>query len=172
MFTPSFTPGVMNTLFYLEESRGEKRISPPGDNFTPGGKRRPWSQSLPLGVKLWMGLRSPWHLIKVIHLRFSFGIIWYDRFLPIFSTVWPRKFLPNKMLGKVAIFRRKSFEKLRGKFSERFFSAEKNVRKSIIKYIREIFCALFRVARFFLVQTYQNSKNMQNDRKLYQMIEK
>jgi hypothetical protein len=81
-------------------------------------------------------------------------------------------FLPNKMLGKVAIFRRKSFEKLRGKFSERFFSAEKNVRKSIIKYIREIFCALFRVARFFLVQTYQNSKNMQNDRKLYQMIEK
>jgi hypothetical protein len=55
MFTPSFTPRV-NTLYCLEEWRGEQRISPPGDNFTPGGLIRRWGQSLPLGAKLRMGL--------------------------------------------------------------------------------------------------------------------
>jgi hypothetical protein len=35
----------MNTLYCLEEWRGEQRISPPGDNFTPRG------QNSPLGVK-------------------------------------------------------------------------------------------------------------------------
>jgi hypothetical protein len=42
-------PGV-NTLYGLEEWRGEQRISPLGDNFTPRG------QSSPLGAKLRMGL--------------------------------------------------------------------------------------------------------------------
>jgi hypothetical protein len=28
----------MNTLYFLEEWRGEQRISPPGDNFTPRGQ--------------------------------------------------------------------------------------------------------------------------------------
>jgi hypothetical protein len=68
----------MNTLYYLEEWRGEQRIRPPwkkftpvrqlcprgksspqGDNFapgekkfTPGGQLRPWGQSLPPPLKL------------------------------------------------------------------------------------------------------------------------
>jgi hypothetical protein len=32
----------VNILYCLEEWRGEQRISPPGDNFTPGGQLRPW----------------------------------------------------------------------------------------------------------------------------------
>jgi hypothetical protein len=35
----------VNTLYCLEEWRGEQRISPPGDNFTPRG------QNSPLGSK-------------------------------------------------------------------------------------------------------------------------
>jgi hypothetical protein len=45
MFTPLFNPGV-NTLYCLEEWRGEQRISALGDNFTPRG------QNSPLGAKL------------------------------------------------------------------------------------------------------------------------
>jgi hypothetical protein len=37
MFTPSFTPGV-NTLYCVEEWRGEQWISPPGDNLTARGQ--------------------------------------------------------------------------------------------------------------------------------------
>jgi hypothetical protein len=44
------SPARVNTLCCLDEWGGEQRISPPGDNFTPGG------QSLPLGAKLSMGL--------------------------------------------------------------------------------------------------------------------
>jgi hypothetical protein len=49
----------VNTLYCLEEWRGEQKISPLGDNFTPGG------ESLPLGAKLRMGLclhllNNPW----------------------------------------------------------------------------------------------------------------
>jgi hypothetical protein len=40
----------VNTFYCLEEWRGEQRISPLGDKFTPGG------QSLPPGVELRMGL--------------------------------------------------------------------------------------------------------------------
>jgi hypothetical protein len=31
----------VNTLYVLEEWRGEQRISPPGDNFTPRGQNSP-----------------------------------------------------------------------------------------------------------------------------------
>jgi hypothetical protein len=62
MFTPLFNPGV-NTLYCLEEWRGEQRISPPEDNFTPRGQNSPpgdniapGGQSLSLGAKLRMGL--------------------------------------------------------------------------------------------------------------------
>jgi hypothetical protein len=58
---PSFTPRV-NTLYCLVDWRGEQRISPPGDNFTPSGKNSPLgdnfapgSQSLPSGAKLNLG---------------------------------------------------------------------------------------------------------------------
>jgi hypothetical protein len=52
------------TLYCLEEWRGEQRISPPGDNFTPpqgtkftpGEHFRHWGQSLPIGAKLRIGL--------------------------------------------------------------------------------------------------------------------
>jgi hypothetical protein len=54
----------VNTLYCLEEWRGEQIISPPGDNFTPRGQNSPLGdnftpggQSLPLGAKLRMGLR-------------------------------------------------------------------------------------------------------------------
>jgi hypothetical protein len=39
----------VNTFYCLEEWRGEERISPPGDNFTPRGQLRPWGQRI--GVK-------------------------------------------------------------------------------------------------------------------------
>jgi hypothetical protein len=50
----------VNTLFYLEEEewRGEQRISPPGNNFTTRGQISPLGQSLPIGVKVRMGLRE------------------------------------------------------------------------------------------------------------------
>jgi hypothetical protein len=56
----NFTPGPqgwisplgVNTLYCLEEWRGEQRISPPGDNFTPRGQIHPWGTTLPLGVKV------------------------------------------------------------------------------------------------------------------------
>jgi hypothetical protein len=35
MFTPSFTPRGEHSTVYVEEWRGEQRISPPGDNFAP-----------------------------------------------------------------------------------------------------------------------------------------
>jgi hypothetical protein len=46
------------TLYCLEECRGEQRISPPGDNFTPRGQNSPlgdnfdpgWGSSSPLGA--------------------------------------------------------------------------------------------------------------------------
>jgi hypothetical protein len=54
----------VNTLYCLEEWRGEQRISPPGDNFTPRGQNSPLGTTSPLGskfaprrVKLRMGLR-------------------------------------------------------------------------------------------------------------------
>jgi hypothetical protein len=53
----------VNTLYCLEEWRGDQRIYPPGDNFTPreqsavlGYKFAPGGQSFPLGAKLWMWL--------------------------------------------------------------------------------------------------------------------
>jgi hypothetical protein len=42
----------VNTLYCLEEWRGEQRISPPGDNFNPRGKIHPWGTTSPLGVKV------------------------------------------------------------------------------------------------------------------------
>jgi hypothetical protein len=56
MFNPSFTLRDEHYIYYLEEWRGEQRISPPGDKIHPGGQIRPWGQSLPLGVKLRMGI--------------------------------------------------------------------------------------------------------------------
>jgi hypothetical protein len=44
MFTPLCSPPGVNTLYCLEEWRGEQRISPPGENFT----LHPWGQSFPL----------------------------------------------------------------------------------------------------------------------------
>jgi hypothetical protein len=41
----------MNTLYFLEEWRGEQIISSPGDKIHPGGQLLPWGQSLPLGSK-------------------------------------------------------------------------------------------------------------------------
>jgi hypothetical protein len=54
----------VNILYCLEEWRGEQRISPTGDNFTPRRQSSlleddfaPRGQSYPLGAKLRMGLR-------------------------------------------------------------------------------------------------------------------
>jgi hypothetical protein len=44
-------PGV-DTLHYLDEWRGEQRISSPGDNFMPRDKIQPWGTTSPLGVKV------------------------------------------------------------------------------------------------------------------------
>jgi hypothetical protein len=59
------SPLGVNTLYFLEEWRGEQRILTPGDNFTPTGQNSPLGdnfapggQSLPLGVKLRMGVWS------------------------------------------------------------------------------------------------------------------
>jgi hypothetical protein len=41
----------VNTLYCLEEWRGEQRISSPGDNFTPRGKKSPLVTNSPLGSK-------------------------------------------------------------------------------------------------------------------------
>jgi hypothetical protein len=49
-FTPSFT--LRGEHYCLEEWRGEQRISPPGDNFTPMGQIHPWRTTSPLGVKV------------------------------------------------------------------------------------------------------------------------
>jgi hypothetical protein len=46
-----FTPLSVNTLYCLEEWRGEQRISPRGDNLTPRGQIHPWGTT-----KLRMGL--------------------------------------------------------------------------------------------------------------------
>jgi hypothetical protein len=56
--SPLGAPPGVNTIYCLKEWRGEQRISPPGDKFTPGWQIHPWGQSLPLGVKLRMGLRT------------------------------------------------------------------------------------------------------------------
>jgi hypothetical protein len=37
---------------YLDEWRGEQRISPPGDNFTPRGKNSSLGTTLQLGFKV------------------------------------------------------------------------------------------------------------------------
>jgi hypothetical protein len=65
VFTPSFTP-----LYCLEEWRGEQRISPLGDNFTPRGQSSllgdnfaPGGESL--GVKLRMGLSGGFLKMKL-----------------------------------------------------------------------------------------------------------
>jgi hypothetical protein len=57
------SPLGVNTLYCLEEYRGEQRISPLGDNFTPRRQSSllvdtfaPGGQSLPLGAKLRMSL--------------------------------------------------------------------------------------------------------------------
>jgi hypothetical protein len=52
--SPLRSPPGVNTHYCLEEWRGEQRISPPGDNFTPGprGQLRPRGQSLPLGARM------------------------------------------------------------------------------------------------------------------------
>jgi hypothetical protein len=69
-------PSGVNTLYCLEEWRGKKRISPPGDNFTPRGQISPLGdnfapgrQSLPLGAKLRMGLRSLPHFWVIFHFK-------------------------------------------------------------------------------------------------------
>jgi hypothetical protein len=41
----------VNTLYCLEERRGEQIILPPGDNFTPRGQTHPWGITSPLGSK-------------------------------------------------------------------------------------------------------------------------
>jgi hypothetical protein len=51
-FPPLLPPGV-NTLYCLEEWRGVQRISPPGDEFTPGGQSLPSMGEVkngPLGI--------------------------------------------------------------------------------------------------------------------------
>jgi hypothetical protein len=55
MFTPSFTPRDEHSPLF-RRTEGQNRISPPGDNFTPGDKIHPWRWSLPLGAKFRMGL--------------------------------------------------------------------------------------------------------------------
>jgi hypothetical protein len=47
MFTPSFTP--RGEHYCLDEWRGEKRISPRGDNLTTRGQNSPWDTVSPLG---------------------------------------------------------------------------------------------------------------------------
>jgi hypothetical protein len=56
--SPLRSPPWVNTLYYLEECRGQTETSPPGDNFTPRGQNSPLGQSLPLGAKLSMSLCS------------------------------------------------------------------------------------------------------------------
>jgi hypothetical protein len=49
IFTPSFTPGPRGEHSLLfRRWRVEKRISPPGDNFTPGDEIHPWGTNSPL----------------------------------------------------------------------------------------------------------------------------
>jgi hypothetical protein len=49
---PFVHPPRVNTLYCLEEWRGEQRISPPGDNFTHRGQIHPWWTTSPLGDKV------------------------------------------------------------------------------------------------------------------------
>jgi hypothetical protein len=42
----------VNTLYCLEEWRGEKIISPPGDKFTPRGQNSPLGDNFAPGVKV------------------------------------------------------------------------------------------------------------------------
>jgi hypothetical protein len=51
--SPLCSPPGVNTLYCLEEWRGEQRISPPGDNFTsrgtkftPGGQLCSWGSKI------------------------------------------------------------------------------------------------------------------------------
>jgi hypothetical protein len=64
MFTPSFAPRGEHTPLFRRMGGGKQRISPPVYNFTPRGQNSligdnfdPGGQSLPLWVKLRMGLR-------------------------------------------------------------------------------------------------------------------
>jgi hypothetical protein len=49
--SPLRSPPGVNTLYCLEEQRGEQRISPPGDNFTARVKIHPLGTTSPLGSK-------------------------------------------------------------------------------------------------------------------------
>jgi hypothetical protein len=79
----------------------------------------------------------------------------------------PRKIFPTKMLGKIGIFRGKSFEKLFSKkFQEFFFcrkslSAEKNVRK-----ISPWLDKLHRGRRYRIGNIFSNRRTPQLDRVL------
>jgi hypothetical protein len=70
MFTPLFTPGV-NTLYCLDEWRGEQRISPPGDNFTPPGDNSALGSKfaqLRIGLRPLFTLRSQLEKCKRLQL--------------------------------------------------------------------------------------------------------
>jgi hypothetical protein len=56
----------VNTLYCLEEWRGEQRISPPGDNFTPRGQNHPWGTTSPLGVKVFPRVKLRMGLCRTV----------------------------------------------------------------------------------------------------------
>jgi hypothetical protein len=58
IFTPSFPPWV-DTLYCLEEWRGEQRSSPPGDNFTPRGQCSPRGDNFAPGCEVKNGPSAP-----------------------------------------------------------------------------------------------------------------
>jgi hypothetical protein len=101
---PSFPSGVKNTLYCLEECRGEQRISPPGitsplgDKFTPRGPLRPWgSKFAPRGeVKKWPRLTTKQNCAFVGNFLLILSLI-----VNLGARDWP---LPPrvKSLGRIA----------------------------------------------------------------------
>jgi hypothetical protein len=56
-FTPSFSPRGEHSLMF-RRMEGQTEFHPPGDNFTPRGQNSLLGPTLPLEVKLRMGLRA------------------------------------------------------------------------------------------------------------------
>jgi hypothetical protein len=100
----------VNTLYYIEECRGEQIIPPPGYNFTSRVQNSPFvgqlGQSLPLGAKLRMNLRGRF-FVHFSREKSEFSLYvtsgQYD-----FSKLFPLK-IPNFPLyfkGKRAIYKK------------------------------------------------------------------
>jgi hypothetical protein len=70
------------THYVLEEWRGEQRISPPGDNFTPRGQNSPLGATSPLGVKF-----TPRGEVKNGPLLSHFRLSKCDRLVAEYATV-------------------------------------------------------------------------------------